>query len=366
MGLLENIKEKINALLSRNKIKRLNAPQQSMYEKNFFDNMVSFATPNLGEHITIREVKYINPIRHSNEKIINLMLAKVAVGKDGEREVLDDGEYVAFETEPGSLLSQELLKKIAGYYFYEKNLRNNNERFCYYIGEINDNPSDNLMKKSPTVERYIDTKIVPKIISLKTNQRLQHDASLKQKADKAIENLQVRKLDNSISNNIYIKQRRLHDEEYEKKYHDYDATKTDTGTVLRIRKLKKVCKDRNGRYIYTAFLKEAHSEDEREKVYSNEQDPVGIPVCFTLDGRFEDIVKNQNPSEMKKVLDMLSARETFDRRYDRLNYIGNVDKNGNINRDLYSNSPELINEINNLQIQFSQKMQSEEYEKEEA
>ena len=217
------------------------------------------------------------------------------------------------------------------------------------------------MRKSHTVQMYIDNEIVPKINLEKQSKQIQYEASLRQRADNTMQNLQVRKIDNPISNNIYIKRRRLHDEEYEKMYHDYDATKTDTGTVLRIRKLNKVCKDINGRYLYTGFLKEAYSEFEGERIYSKEEDPLGIPVCFTLDGRFEDIVKKQEPRKKKNVLAMLSAKVTFDRRLDRLNYIGNVDRNGNINRDLYINSPELVNEITKKQQQFFEKMQSEEY-----
>lgn len=345
MGVRDKIKNIFDRIFNKNKVKALNEP---IKERNFIDGPISVSTSDFGDNIAIEEIKFHNSVNYSDGKSTILMLAKINRKNDNKSE-----EFVAFEVKPGAILNNVLLSKIVGYYLHEKNFPENQSKNCYYIGELNNTPNDNKKVKNKKLQEYIDNEISSK---LPTPQYQSYKILSKNFENTLKSSVYENETKNIEINNVFLKQRVLHDQNYEKKYHDYDGTKTDNGKILRIRKLTKVGKDKSGRYLYTAFLREAHSEDNLEKVYSQDEEPVGLPVCFTLDGRFEDIVENQNPIEMKKVLDMLSSRETFDRNWNKLNYIGHLDINtGKIDRDVYNNSSPIVNEIQKLQKEYEEK-----------
>lgn len=255
-------------LFNRNKAKTLNPAQQNPQIQNTSYGVAIFPTSNPGEHITIRDIKYNTQVKHSNGIKTYLMLAKVAVATDGERERLDDGEYVAFEIEQGSQISQVMLRKIAMNYIYEKNSSRDQQKECYYIGEVNNNPNVNYINKSSSVQQYVE-KLDGQIKGEKASRDWQERMDLQKKVENSYRydesNLNNQNYDyvaiqeqrrlekvNQIDK-LYLEQIRLHDSEYEKKYHDYNATNTYTGDFLKIRKLNKVAKDENGRYIYSFF-----------------------------------------------------------------------------------------------------------------
>ena len=67
---------------------------------------------------------------------------------------------------------------------------------------------------------------------------------------------------------------------------------------------------------------------------------------------------------MKKVLNMLSSSYTFSRDPNKLNYIGNLEKDGRVNIDLALNSRGIINKIIDLQKQFKAKSSYKDKEEE--
>lgn len=356
MGVRENIKNYFRRIFNQKKVKKLDVP---LKERNFLDGPISALTSNKDEQIIVKEIKYYNEVKLINEEAKYLMLAKIDRIIKGKKDKSVLGENVLFEVGQGASIDKVLLEKLVGYYVYEKSKPNNESKICYYIGELNNNPKDYEIVKELKLQKYIDNEISPKLpapqYQYNRNKSNDFEESLRVNKSKALPSIS--------DNNVFLKQRFLHDGEYEKHYHDYDGTNPNNGTVLRVRKLHKVGKE-NGRYLYTAFVSKTKSEDDFEKIYSADEDPIGLPVCFTLDGRFEDIVNNQDSNEMKKVLNMLSSSYTFSRDPNKLNYIGNLEKDGRVNIDLALNSRGIINKIIDLQKQFKAKSSYKDKEEE--
>lgn len=376
MGIFSNIKEKMNQIFNRNKVKALNAAPSNetplnttMEDKDLCEQpslligkILPSSTPN--EHITIRDFKIDSINFETGNKLI---LARLGKARNGVAEALYTGDYVAFEIEKGAKLDFNMLKKLASYYEYASQMTESFNKECCYYGILNKDKNDLFRNKDFKVQRYVERAIIPKIRAeeeaIRRRDEMRYKPKEEPKKDEPKQfSLSAEELEKGIEaqrlekvgkiKELYLKQSGSYYDEAQNQYHDYNATDTYTGDFLQIKKLNKVAKDENGRYIYTAFL--GRTSSLYNAVYQDKNGiPVGsIPVCFTMDSRFEDVVKNQNPTEMKALLDMLSSRETFDRSYGVLNYIGCLEKSGNVNRDIYNNSPAIVSTINNLQHQF--------------
>lgn len=99
------------------------------------------------------------------------------------------------------------------------------------------------------------------------------------------------------------------------------------GDVLRIRKVDKIGKDGSGTYLYSAYLNKTPNEYDVE--FLSEEEPAGYPVCFTLEKRLEDIVREGKTQEINTLLSLLSNSRNFENN-EQLVYIGGINRNGKI------------------------------------
>ena len=112
--------------------------------------------------------------------------------------------------------------------------------------------------------------------------------------------------------------------------------------------------DGSGTYLYSAYIKNAENESDVE--FLDGQNPDGYAVCFELQKRLEDIVRTGNLQEITQVLTLLSdARNFQDMR--QLTYIGEVDKNGQVNRKEKSSSSAIQSRIEVMKQEFARAMQ---------
>lgn len=111
-------------------------------------------------------------------------------------------------------------------------------------------------------------------------------------------------------------------------YSNYDGTNVNTGEILRIRRMEKLGKDETGRYLYRAYLENVRHEWDAEMMDSN-----AVPVCFSIDKRAEDILKENNPAEKQQFFKLLSQEKIFKNNNDYMNYIGAMDRQGNIEQN---------------------------------
>lgn len=352
MGFWNNLAEKIKGVINRSKTKRLEAGQQKL------DYM--FATSEYGDYSNITNLEFENQVAHSDGRIGNLMVARIANGRRGDAVLVGTEDYVAFELPVGEPITQEVLNKLVGNYLYEKNYRNNQE--CVYIGEINGNPQETQTRKSSNVEQYVNTQISTRIRE-ERQQREAHRQMVNEKArqDKMIQ--MQREFEESlragnerrefeeqrrqqIRENPYIRLKGKYIDQDGKYCQDYDGVNVESGNFLRIRKLNEVTKDGSGRYIYTAYIQNVFNETDAEILNKN-QIPQGIPVCFATEGRVEDIVAVNNPYKVRELLSLFSQERNFRNNNGYMNYIGNLDRYGNITNEMISQATNVTSLDNN-------------------
>lgn len=85
--------------------------------------------------------------------------------------------------------------------------------------------------------------------------------------------------------------------------------------------------------------------------------PFGIPVCFTTNKKVEDIVAQSDSYEMKALLSLFSQEQNFRNNNGYMNYIGGLDRYGNITNG-NDNSQIIKDNIEQLQqTAYQNKMQ---------
>ena len=140
-----------------------------------------------------------------------------------------------------------------------------------------------------------------------------------------------------------------------KTYFNYDGVNIETGDVLRIRNVNKVGKDGSGTYLYSAYIDNTPNEHDVEVLGKT---PMGFPVCFELPKRLEDIVRDGDLKEIRQVLQLLSNGRNFE-NHKQLNYIGGIDKNGQVNRSAISSSSAIQATIEKMKTQFAEQMEQQ-------
>lgn len=130
-------------------------------------------------------------------------------------------------------------------------------------------------------------------------------------------------------------------------YFDYNAVNTHSGKCIKLQNLSEVANFDNKSHLYTGWMNKSYnSKDKKSKRTIN------VPVCFITEKKFEDIVKSKNNNEKKKLVDMLSSKKAKKSNSARLNYIGLLDREGKISKNINNQGLLVVNTVNNLKLQY--------------
>lgn len=338
MGLWSNLKNKIKEMINRSRTPKLDVGQEYQYYGNYANEYLTGGTQIIdlgnGYDFAINSIEFDKQVQHSDGRFSNIMIASTSKGKYGDTMIFskEGSDKVVFEIPAGEAITNTILSKLAGYSNY---LNSNNQKYSY-IGEIDDNPNNNSLKMSNTVERYMNSELIPRFENErnehmkkieKSNREIQENYMDSLKVDLDAKKREEEEIKNNRKQNPYFKRIDNSMDLTGKGYSNYNAVNINTGDVLRIRNLDKVGKDENGDYLYKAFI--ANTTREESTVYNT--DYIGgnyVPVCFTSRKKIEDIVAEQNYNDINSVLEMFSQPQVFNEAYcqnNKLNYIGSLD-----------------------------------------
>lgn len=387
MGLLKNIKEKIQMMRQRIKTPKLGSGEnyqqnQCQYQDarniNYLQQPYTITRSNNDEQLMLTSIQFNNQIKHSNGEITNLMIAKVCHYQDGETIYFNQQESVAFEVPAGAQIDDFILQKIGIYYMYERNMPDKNKE-CMYLGKLSQDPYDlGTHNKSEAVNRYINEKVEPQIAREKQEQIERQMASYRERQEREQSNAekyrkkvmeeqkeyiyQQQQIKIARMENPYLKQiGREYLANDGKKYCDYDGVNVVNGDILKLRKMNKVGKDENGTYIYTGYIESTENEYDVEML-SKDGTPAGIPVCFATDRKIEEIMQSNNPRDLKILLSMLSEAEEFINDNGYLNYIGSINKYNTTDKNIENTSRTIQSTVERLQQKFYQERVKEQNE----
>lgn len=306
-----------------------------------------------GYLIKISGVKSVKDVQRKNGERTKLMLAKAIKLREDDTFMLDEVKDIAFELNERQLPSYDVLKAVAHQYEIQENSEN---KGCQYLGIVDNTINGyEITRYSHGVENYIKKQIDPMIIAQKEQERKVSDAEYRQKQLNERRLLYMESL--KKQEDIGAMQRKynqrkanpyLHKEgQYKingKIYEDYNGINLQTGEILRIRHLDKVVKTKDtGIYLYQGNIYSTPNEDDLEVFKGG--NPGEVSVCFELPKRLSDIVNEQNPEEIRSVLELLSSARNYSIN-EGLVYLGEIDEKWAVNfRPESTHFRERVNEL---------------------
>ena len=327
--------------------------------KYYNNSSYTLVSSNSDDRFMFFSLEKIGEAKHHDGTVADVMLSRILQYRDGNTIMPDLADYVGFEIQHGEELTTEQIDKITLSYLEEK--MNNVGEIGFYVGRLVKQENDDYqMIPSDTVEKYVMGQIA-KIRAKEQEEYKEHEKKTerelfykeldaRQHIKEQEEHFNKQKEKRLENPNIKLQGRYKIDE---KIYEDYNginiAEGENQGEILRIRKLDKVGKDGSGTYLYSAFLSNTPNEHDVEMLSHN--NPSGMPVCFELEKRFEDIIKDGDKQEIIALLAFLSDSKNFENS-NQLNYIGKIDKNFQIAREKESDSYAIRKQIEKMKVEY--------------
>lgn len=271
-------------------------------------------------------------IKHRNQEITKLIMARITKYREGDTIFFDASDYISFELPIGQEVTEEIMQSVMEQYDKQDMQE---KRKSHYLGRL-----EQIQGKTEFGNR---SKAVEKIVQdiINRNEKIRQEqiqANIREKEQNKVEFRE--QIARSVSSHEeYMKRVReqrkanpaiTYKGTYKingKNYMDYDGIDLVGGDVLRIRKVDKIGKDGSGTYLYSAYLNKTPNEYDVE--FLSEEEPAGYPVCFTLEKRLEDIVREGKTQEINTLLSLLSNSRNFENN-EQLVYIGGINRNGKI------------------------------------
>lgn len=313
--------------------------------------------------IYVFNIENAGTVTHRGGDKTTLLIGRITKMREGNAVLFDSADFLSFEIPYGTELTEQLLVKAMKQYEQEIQLGNNAQ--SHYIGRLTRDEKGEFAygNKSVAVEGK-----VTEIVNEQIQEREEHirrnmaaNAENVKRADKEAmyrsslsardhlaretQEKEVRKLHPSLKKDAYPLDRT--------NYPDYTGVDMQTGDILRVRHVDKIGKDGSGTYLYSAYLARKSNIDDVEFV-NVEESPYSF-VCFELQKRLEDIVSGQNLQEITTLLQLLSYDRVFENK-DKLTYLGEIDKAGQVNRREKSTSNAIQTRIEFMKKQYEEKM----------
>ncbi len=332
--------------------KETNKNQQQEPQRQY-----SMRTKEDDQKILVYDIFEQGRVRHRNDEITKLMIARITKYSENDTIYFDYSDYIAFELPLGEQINKELMEDVMRIYDRESQQGENS----YYLGRATKGSEGyQFGSKSDAVEKMV-ARTVEK--ELEERQRIYEERrkKLEERNKKyraeisrsARENIEMRKRE--------IEARKAHPflqsqgvyPDGKTSVESYDGININTGDILRIRGVNKVGKDGSGTYLYSAYI---YNTPNQTDVEFFDITPLAYPICFELPKRLEDIVKSGNPKEIQSVLKLLSDPKNFEDK-ERLSYIGEIGRDGQVHRNEESSSNAIRLKINEMQKKFALEVQ---------
>ena len=325
-------------LFKRNKRGPKKAEQTGTSNRENGVGEYNYKSRDKGYLIKILGVEGVMPVQYSNSERTKLMLAKAIKLREGGTFMFDEVKNIAFELNESQLLNYDVLQAVAYQYELQKNSKGEG---CQYLGIVDRTGNGyKITRYSSGVENYIKQQIDPMIIAQKEQKRIEADKrnrqsqlndrqSLYKESLKAQEYIDAMQREyNQRKANPYLYKAGQY-EVNGKNYENYNGINLQTGEILRIRHLDKVVKTKDtGIYLYQGNIYSTPNEDDLEVFKGG--NPGEVSVCFELPKRLSDIVNEQNPEEIRSVLELLSSARNYSIN-EGLVYLGEIDEKWAVN-----------------------------------
>lgn len=292
-----------------------------------------------------------------------LLMGRITKMREGNAVLFDSADFLSFEIPYGTELTEQLLVKAMRQYEQETQLGNNAQ--SHYIGRLSRNEKGEFAygNKSVAVEGKI-AGIVHEQIQEREEQIRKNravNAENVKRADKEAMYRSSLSARDHLAREAQEKESRKSQPSLKKdpypldrtNYPDYTGVDMNTGDILRVRHVDKIGKDGSGTYLYSAYL--ARKANKYDVEYADVEEGPYSFVCFELQKRLEDIVREQKQQEITTLLELLSDDRAFENK-DKLTYLGEIDRAGQVNRREKSTSNAIQTRIEFMKKQYEEKI----------
>lgn len=240
--------------------------------------------------------------------------------KKDDAVLIDFPSPIAFELPKGR---PDLIYNLIQMFDQTKSGRELSDKTYTYIGNIKPDLNGNLYYRNepPSLEVARAIRVEEINFQKQYQERINKIKQQQQEREKARQENEFRtrlKILEGIHKNIEFKnrqkQQRLNNPYFKRQdgfgtnpKEGYDAINLNDGKIMVIRNIEKF-RDFNGRYLYTAYIREEDTESYTEYV-----PPIGKQIVFTVPGRLSDIISNQdmNRNLTNSIQKMLSNAASF-------------------------------------------------------
>ncbi len=296
-----------------------------------------------GEEISVSELSRIVPlIQHRDNSRTQLIMGRIIKTQQGATIMNDEQDYIAFELPEGKIITEGALRAVIEQYDRDKSSGLVTSKQLY-VGRVEETSAGvTIGKKSAFVEKEVRKKVDS--LESQRSASLQEYYQAQQAEKLRVEEIQVQQRDARIK--AYEKDRksditsRLSNPTIQGKgkpngrgeYEEYDGVDLQTGDILRLRKVNKICKNSSGQYLYTSYVNTVEHEHDAE-LFNEEGEPRGKLVAFVLPGRLQDFVNAGNSNQIRAILNLLSVGKNLARE-GQMTYIGQLDERGKISDEM--------------------------------
>lgn len=292
------------------------------------------------------------------DKLTNLIKARILENyQKGNTISPDNAKYICFEI-PTFMSLEELIKNNI---FNTLEKIGEFENLVYgeynHIGIIYRSNNENYELYSPTEEvlQYVKENLNEQIRKSEKlfSERLKGKEFKKRISETANEYIkQKEKIKSARKNNIFL------EEQYRYKigeeiYTDYIGTDVTEGKILRINRLSKI-DDGQKEKLYSAFIEKKDEEEEQEETIVIGEIPKGFPILFKLPHSLEEYIQNNDEKEITKILQLITDLPKERLNINEMIYIGEIDTQGNIHRNIDNCSEELKQKIAEKQLKYKE------------
>lgn len=276
--------------------------------------------------------------RHG-DKLTNLIKARILENyKKGSSSSPDSAKYICIEIPESICIEQLINSSIFDTLEELGKLTNLLDRGYNHLGIIYINQDGKYELYNPTnevlqyVEKNLDREITQseKLFSERIKSQ-EFKARISEPANEYIKEKQ--QMINRRKKNVFL------EEQYRYKignkiYTDYIGTDVTEGKILRINRLNKI-EDMKEEKLYSAFIEKKDEEtEEQEENMMIAQIPRGFPTLFTLPKTIEEYLKDNDIKKIEKILQLITDLPKERLNVNDMIYIGGIDKQGNIHRNI--------------------------------
>lgn len=143
-----------------------------------------------------------------------------------------------------------------------------------------------------------------------------------------------------------------------KVYSDCEGTDLAEGKILKINRLNKIGRVDEDEILYSAYIEKLEPGQKREEI-SLQKNPNGYPILFILYKEIEKLIENDDEKNTERILRLISEIPNEMLNEKRLEFVGELDKEGNIHRDLMRCSQKVQKQIKEQKEKFEKENEEE-------